>query len=122
LFSSPHISSFRERIKVNGRPIPEAAVEALLPPIVECCAKHDIPATFFELTTVLSLAYFNSQRVDHAVYEVAASLFFRAIFLFVCLFAADLKRELLHHDSTPSADFFSNICACYVFGVPHRLG
>lgn len=70
LFSSPHISSFRERIRVGNTPIPEEAVEELLPPIVEACADHRVPATFFELTTLLSMSYFAHERVTHAVYEV----------------------------------------------------
>jgi len=70
LFSSPHISSFRERITVNGEAIQEKDIEMLLPPVIEICAKNDIPATFFELTTIISMGYFNMQEVDFAVYEV----------------------------------------------------
>eukprot|EP00468_Gymnochlora_sp_CCMP2014_P004576 CAMPEP_0167760440 /NCGR_PEP_ID=MMETSP0110_2-20121227/11590_1 /TAXON_ID=629695 /ORGANISM="Gymnochlora sp., Strain CCMP2014" /LENGTH=444 /DNA_ID=CAMNT_0007646957 /DNA_START=331 /DNA_END=1665 /DNA_ORIENTATION=- len=70
LFASPHISSFRERMSVNGSPISEDDVEALLPDIVDACINHDIPATFFELTTILSLGFFNAKEVDFAVYEV----------------------------------------------------
>jgi len=70
LFSSPHISSFRERISVNGEAITEKDIEMLLPPVIETCAENDIPATFFELTTILSMGYFNMKQVDFAVYEV----------------------------------------------------
>ena len=58
LFTSPHIASFRERMQINGQPIPEETVVALLPTVYEHCERLDVPATFFELTTALAMAYF----------------------------------------------------------------
>ena len=69
MFVSPHISSFRERMQVNGELISEDAVVQLLPRIYEICERDDIPATFFEITTALAMAYFQQQDVDAVVLE-----------------------------------------------------
>ena len=65
LYTSPHISSFCERIRVNGEMISIEAVESLLPPIMRCGE-----GTFFEYTTALAFAYFEKEKVDYAVIEV----------------------------------------------------
>ncbi len=68
LFTSPHLVSFRERIRVNGVPISEAAVamwtECLRPLILER------KATFFEASTAIAFADFAARGVDVAVAEV----------------------------------------------------
>jgi dihydrofolate synthase / folylpolyglutamate synthase len=69
LFTSPHISCFRERMQVNGALITEDEVVRLLPPIYEICQQLDIPATFFEITTALAFSYYASQKVDVVVLE-----------------------------------------------------
>lgn len=63
LFTSPHISTFRERITINGRMIPEEELQAILEKII------DHPGTFFELTTLAAFLYFAQQEVDFAVIE-----------------------------------------------------
>ena len=65
LYSSPHMSSFRERISINGELISEEAVESLLPAIMDTG-----DATFFEYATALAFAYFAQEKVDYAVIEV----------------------------------------------------
>jgi dihydrofolate synthase / folylpolyglutamate synthase len=69
LYTSPHISSFRERISINGQMISEEAVSRLLNDIFYICESKRIPATFFEITTLLCLKYFEEQNVDIAVIE-----------------------------------------------------
>ncbi|MFT4553812.1 MAG: dihydrofolate synthase/folylpolyglutamate synthase [Chlamydiales bacterium] len=69
LFTSPHISCFRERIRINGKMIPEKAIEKILSKIFELADRKNIPATYFELTTMLALQYFSRQKVDFAVLE-----------------------------------------------------
>jgi dihydrofolate synthase / folylpolyglutamate synthase len=68
LFTSPHLVSFRERIRVDGVPISEAAVamwtECLRPLILER------KATFFEASTAIAFADFAARGVDVAVAEV----------------------------------------------------
>lgn len=69
LFCSPHVSSFRERMQVNGRLIPEEQVVEYLPRIYEMCQQHDIPATFFEITTALAFLFYAEENVDVVVLE-----------------------------------------------------
>ena len=68
LYTSPHIYSFRERIRVNGEMIPEQEV-------VDFVENHrnffePLQPSFFELTTALALKYFEKASVDIAVIEV----------------------------------------------------
>jgi len=69
LYTSPHLSSFRERMQVNGLMISEKAVEQLLPPLFDLVKREEISATFFELTTFLAFLYFVQEKVDVAVIE-----------------------------------------------------
>ncbi|KAL7441483.1 hypothetical protein ACHAXM_011530 [Skeletonema potamos] len=69
LFVSPHISSFRERIQINGEPLSEAQVEKYLKEIYDICEKGDIPATFFEVTTALAFRAFAQEGVEVVVLE-----------------------------------------------------
>lgn len=69
LFVSPHVSSFRERMSVNGVPISESEVADLLPKIFATCQSHDIPATFFEITTALAFLFYRKNNVDVIVLE-----------------------------------------------------
>lgn len=73
LYISPHLEDYRERIRVDGRYITEAAitefVETMQPAIVDR-AVEGAPPTFFEATTALALWYFDRQDVDVAILEV----------------------------------------------------
>lgn len=69
LYTSPHISCFRERIRVNGEMISERAIEEILPRLFKIVEEHNIPATFFEITTFLALLYFAEEKVDFAILE-----------------------------------------------------
>lgn len=70
LFTSPHISTFRERMSINGELITESQVCKLLPLLLQTTQQYDIPATFFEITTLLGFGYFNSLECDICVIEV----------------------------------------------------
>jgi len=71
LFTSPHLVSFTERIRVNGREIPEADVVALADVVRKAAAEiPDFSPTFFEVTTAMALLYFRKMQVDWAVIEV----------------------------------------------------
>lgn len=69
LFVSPHVSCFRERVQVNGELISEQEVCATLSEIFNVSAQLRIPATFFELTTMLAFQHFAKQNVDCVVLE-----------------------------------------------------
>lgn len=67
-YTSPHLVSFRERIRVNGEPISKEAVAAWtneLRPLIE-----ERGATFFEASTAIALADFAARGVEIAVIEV----------------------------------------------------
>jgi len=68
LYTSPHLISFRERIRVDGVPISEAAVamwtSRLRPLILER------KATFFEASTAIAFADFAARGAEIAVVEV----------------------------------------------------
>ncbi|NBB27899.1 folylpolyglutamate synthase/dihydrofolate synthase family protein [Cellulophaga sp. BC115SP] len=68
LYTSPHLKSFTERIKINGQPIPEQEV-------VDYVERNkafilDLRPSFFECTVGLAFEYFASQNVDIAIIEV----------------------------------------------------
>jgi dihydrofolate synthase / folylpolyglutamate synthase len=58
LFTSPHLVTFRERIRVNGEMISKDAVASSLTSICNLVATWDPYPTFFEITTALALKYF----------------------------------------------------------------
>ena len=74
LFTSPHLSSIRERIAVNGQPVPaERFVDAydeleLYLGLVD--DRHPVPLSFFEVLTSMAFAIFADVPVDVAVVEV----------------------------------------------------
>ena len=68
LYTSPHLVSFRERIRVNGEAIDEDAVVDGVEALGTLIARVD--ATVFEATTALALDHFAHERVDIAVLEV----------------------------------------------------
>lgn len=66
-YTSPHLVDFRERISVNGEPIPESAVLRFLQDQIELIEKTE--ATFFEATTALAFHWLHAREVDIAVIE-----------------------------------------------------
>ena len=69
LYTSPHLVDFGERIRVNGRMIPEADI-ARLTDAVKNAADPDLAPTFFEFTTAMAFQYFAEADIDVAVLEV----------------------------------------------------
>ncbi|MFZ0918186.1 MAG: folylpolyglutamate synthase/dihydrofolate synthase family protein [Candidatus Udaeobacter sp.] len=59
LFTSPHLVTFRERIRVNGEMISQRAVADGLTTIRNLVANWDPHPTFFEVTTALALKHFS---------------------------------------------------------------
>lgn len=68
LYTSPHLTDFRERIRVNGEMIPQARVVSFVEQ--ERTFFEPLHPSFFELTTALALQYFAEENVDIAVIEV----------------------------------------------------
>jgi folylpolyglutamate synthase/dihydropteroate synthase len=71
LFTSPHLVSFTERIRVNGDEISESEVVRLAGEI-EDISSHidDFSPTFFEVVTAMALLYFVRKKIDIAIMEV----------------------------------------------------
>jgi dihydrofolate synthase/folylpolyglutamate synthase len=69
LFISPHLITFRERIRVNGEIISEDAVADGLTIIRDLVADWDPHPTFFEVTTALALKHFSEAKIDVVVLE-----------------------------------------------------
>jgi dihydrofolate synthase/folylpolyglutamate synthase len=69
LFISPHLVTFRERIRVNGEMISEHAVADGLTTMRNLVADWDPHPTFFEVTTALALKYFSEAKIDVAILE-----------------------------------------------------
>ena len=67
LYTSPHLKDFRERIKVNGNFIEKDFVVAFVDKMKSVSEK--INPSFFELTVVMALQYFQDQKVDIAIIE-----------------------------------------------------
>lgn len=67
LFTSPHLVSFNERIRVNGEKITDEEIENFIgdiKPLID-----ELGTTFFETTTAMALCQFRDRGVDYAVLE-----------------------------------------------------
>ncbi len=67
LYTSPHITQFEERIRINGEMIPPETVAAFVTDSEQLCKK--IQPSFFELTVVMAFNYFADEKVDIAIIE-----------------------------------------------------
>lgn len=68
LYTSPHLLTLRERIRVDGQAISEDALADGYDALATLIARFD--ATMFEATTALALDYFEGEGVEVAVLEV----------------------------------------------------
>jgi dihydrofolate synthase/folylpolyglutamate synthase len=69
LFVSPHLVTFRERIRVNGDMISEDSVANGLTTIRNLVANWDPHPTFFEVVTALALKHFCDTEVEIIILE-----------------------------------------------------
>jgi dihydrofolate synthase/folylpolyglutamate synthase len=69
LFTSPHLVTFRERIRINGEMISQETVANGLTTIRNLVADWDPHPTFFEVTTALALKHFSETKIDVAILE-----------------------------------------------------
>ncbi|APT76569.1 folylpolyglutamate synthase [Marinitoga sp. 1135] len=75
IFTSPHLTNIKERIKINGKSITEKEFVSILNDMIIPIEKmdamsEDMSPSFFEIITALALKYFSEQNVDVAVLEV----------------------------------------------------
>jgi dihydrofolate synthase/folylpolyglutamate synthase len=69
LFTSPHLVTFRERIRVSGEMISENEVALGLTSIRKLVADWEPHPTFFEITTALALKHFAEAKIDIVILE-----------------------------------------------------
>ena len=68
LYTSPHLKDFRERIKINGQPIPEHDVIYFVTHNRKII--NELHPSFFEMTASMAFELFKNEKVDVAVIEV----------------------------------------------------
>lgn len=66
LFTSPHLESYCERMKINGENISENNFAEMIETVKNC----NVQATQFEVLTAAAFEYFSRQKVEIAVIEV----------------------------------------------------
>ncbi len=66
-YTSPHLNSFTERIRVNGHKVTEDFVVAFTKRILNFIEVNN--PSFFEITTLMAFSYFKEKQVDVAVIE-----------------------------------------------------
>lgn len=67
LYTSPHLTDFRERIRVNGAWADESFVIGFVEKVKPWL--DEIEPSFFEITVAMAFAYFEEKQVDIAVIE-----------------------------------------------------
>jgi len=118
LYTSPHLIDFRERIQINGHPIPEDKAVVLLNEMRSIIDQRqgqtsainpqasalsyqlsaiDHP-TYFEIATALAFTYFSREGVDLAVVEVGLGGRFDATNVLYPLASAITNVSLEHQD------------------------
>ena len=67
LYTSPHLSDFRERIRINGKMIPQPNVVSFVEKNLVYFQENKI--SFFEMTVAMAFDYFSNEKVDIAIIE-----------------------------------------------------
>lgn len=68
LFTSPHLFDFTERIRINGQPIDSAFVISFCEKVRS--HKWTIQPSFFEITWIMALSYFEAKKCSIVIAEV----------------------------------------------------
>ena len=67
LYTSPHLKSFTERIKINGIEVAEEWVANFVSNHLDLIEK--VRPSFFEWTVIMAFSYFKEQKIDFAIIE-----------------------------------------------------
>jgi dihydrofolate synthase/folylpolyglutamate synthase len=70
LYTSPHLVSFTERMRIGETEISQQEVVTLADEVRRRCDGAAVSLTFFEFVTVMAFIYFARQQIDVAVVEV----------------------------------------------------
>ncbi len=69
LFTSPHITDFRERIRINGEMISEHFVVDFCNIVQQNNKLNKLEPSFFEITFAMALQYFSTENCDICIIE-----------------------------------------------------
>lgn len=72
LFTSPHLISVQERVRINGIPVDQTLfAEAMtqLAEVVETFKDEDLEPTYFETVTLIAILIFSKQNCDFVIWE-----------------------------------------------------
>lgn len=70
LYTSPHLSKYNERIKVNNIDISDEEFAQITSKVSNACSKMEAQPSIFEILTAIALCYFESQSLDFVILEV----------------------------------------------------
>lgn len=118
LYTSPHISSVCERVRINGidiRPSEFAEIYADISRYFD-----EIPCTYFECTTALAFRYFSKRGVEVAVIETGLGGRFDAtnVILPVCSVITSISRDHQEHLGDSIEEITREKCGIMKKGVP----
>lgn len=68
LYTSPHLKDFRERIRINGKPVRKNFVVDFIKENKLFFEAHNL--SFFEMTVGMAFQYFEEEKIDIAIVEV----------------------------------------------------
>ena len=68
LYTSPHLKSFKERIRINGLKVSSSFIVDFINKNLKYITKNKL--SFFEITVGMAFKYFSIQKVDIAIIEV----------------------------------------------------
>ncbi len=68
LYTSPHLKDFRERVRIDGKPVNEKFVIDFIQRNLFFLEEHQL--SFFEMTVGMAFDYFAREKVDIAIIEV----------------------------------------------------
>jgi dihydrofolate synthase/folylpolyglutamate synthase len=69
LFTSPHLVSIRERIKINGKMISQTELNSILMYIEQAAKTANIEPSYFEILTAAAFLWFKEKKIQVAVLE-----------------------------------------------------
>jgi len=67
-YTSPHVSRYNERIRIDGEPVGDAEIISAFERVE--AARQDVPLTYFEFGTLAAVLIFESNQVETAILEV----------------------------------------------------
>ena len=69
LYTSPHLISYTERIKINNKPVDEEKFAQLVCGICDIARKNKIEPTEFEVLTAAMFKYFHEEKTEICIVE-----------------------------------------------------